>query len=87
MKVYEEYHNFYANKNKRPANWNRKLTIKKFESITKPKPLADTYEDPADMEGEPTTLDVSSEFSGLSLEQKHGKKQKPQYFGGAPRWQ
>lgn len=37
LKVYDEYYYFYLHKQRKPANWNKRLRIIKEESITQPK--------------------------------------------------
>lgn len=37
--VYVEYNRFYEFKRNRPSNWDKKLEIKKEETVTRPKPF------------------------------------------------
>ena len=37
LKVYDEFFYFYRYKQRKPANWGRRLYIKKDETLTRPK--------------------------------------------------
>ena len=41
LKVYQEYKTFYMHRKNKPANWGEELTIKKEETSTRPKVVAE----------------------------------------------
>lgn len=54
-KVYEEYKHFYRYKQRKPANWDKLLKIKREETVTRPKSVPENDEYGDEEETEPTS--------------------------------
>jgi len=78
--VYEEFYYFYLHKQRKPANWGQRITIKKYETITKPKPVGDTEEE---VEEKSEENKLATDLKNLTLKDSRESYQQ-QYQGYWP---